>query len=154
VKRVGGRKKRTLQEREQDRQEERQLASPRSRCIKYTIQHKTAPHKYTIQHKTAPHNTTTQYTTPHYKTLTDDEFDDSVPTLIASAMAACAVSAEGFSNIRCTVNSSESRESEYSGFISTFCRFNSTTSHGKKAVGKCEKVGGSRRYGRGCEEMG
>ena len=54
-------------------------------------------------------------------------------TCWASAAAARAVSAVGFSNIRCTVNSSESKDSEYSGLISTFCLFNSTTSHGRKA---------------------
>jgi hypothetical protein len=69
-----------------------------------------------------------------------------VPTLIASAIAACAVSAEGFSNMRCTVKSSESRESEYSGLISTFCLFSSTTSHGKKAAGT-----GKERDGEGNE---
>lgn len=65
---------------------------------------------------------------------TADEFESSVPTLCASAAAARAVSADGFSNIRCTVKSSESKESEYSGLMSTFCLFSSTTSHGKNAV--------------------
>jgi hypothetical protein len=60
-----------------------------------------------------------------------------VPTLCASAAAARAVSAEGFSNMRCTVKSSESSESEYSGLMSTFCLFNSTTSQGRNAVCVC-----------------
>jgi hypothetical protein len=48
--------------------------------------------------------------------------------------------------MRCTVKSSESRESEYSGLISTFCLFSSTTSHGKKAAGT-----GKERDGEGNE---
>ena len=61
------------------------------------------------------------------------------PTCCASAAAARAVSAVGFSNMRCTVKSSLSRDSEYSGLMSTFCLFNSTTSHGRKAEEKEKK---------------
>ena len=66
-----------------------------------------------------------------------------VRTCCASAAAASAVSAVGFSNMRCTVKSSWSRDSEYSGLMSTSCLFNSTTLHGRKAAEKGGEEGGS-----------
>ena len=63
----------------------------------------------------------------------------------ASAAAASAVSAVGFSNIKCTVNNSESRDSEYSGLMSTFCRLSSTTSHGRNAAEGSGSEGGGGR---------